>query len=130
MTPIAVAQSAGHAIPDMVIDYAKLDDLRASLGGAALGALIDMMLHDIPPRVGVIMAALAASQPRLAASQAHALRGAASGVGAQGLADACRAIERLDHAGPSPLRFAWIAEQACTGLQRIRDQLSTSTSSD
>lgn len=130
MTPIAVAQSGSHAIGDVVLDHAKLDDLRTALGSAALGALLDMMLQDIPPRVGVILTALAASQPRLAANQAHALRGAASGIGAQGLAEACRAIERLDHAGPSPLRFAWIAEQACAGLRRVRDQLSASTSSD
>ena len=130
MTPLAIAQSGRHVFVDVALDYDKLEDLRSSIGGAALGALLDLMLQDIPPRVGVILTALASSQPRLAASQAHALRGAASGIGAQGLADACRAIERLDHAGPSPMRFAWIAEQACAGLRRVRDQVSTSTSSD
>ena len=130
MTPLAIAQSGRHVFVDVALDYDKLEDLRSSIGSAALGVLLDLMLQDIPPRVGVILTALASSQPRLAASQAHALRGAASGIGAQGLAEACRAIERLDHAGPSPMRFAWIAEQACTGLRRVRDQLSTSTSSD
>ena len=127
MTPATLTPTARPPLVDIVLDQEKLADLRTSLGDAALCTLIDLMLHDIPPRVKLILSAMAASQPRLASRQAHALRGAASGVGACALADACSAIERLDHSAPSPLRFAWIAEQACDALRRLRDQLSTSS---
>lgn len=127
MTPATRPLTARPPIVDVVIDEDKLADLRASLGGAALGMLIDLMLQDIPPRVKLILSAMVASQPRLASRQAHALRGAASGIGACALADACSAIERLDPWAPSPVRFAWIAGQACDALRQRRDQLSTSS---
>ncbi|MBA3878864.1 MAG: hypothetical protein C0500_04020 [Sphingobium sp.] len=127
MTPATFVPAARPPLVDIVLDEEKLADLRASLGDAALRTLIDLMLQDIPPRVKSILSAMAASQPRLASRQAHALRGAASGVGAVALAGACSAIEQLDPLAPSPLRLAWIAEQACDALRRLRDQLSTSS---
>jgi len=127
MTPATLPSTSTPPFVDIILDESKLADLRASLGDAALRTLIDLMLQDIPPRVRAIASAMATSQPRLASRQAHALRGAASGVGAVALAGACSAIEQLDPLAPSPMRLGWIAEQACDALRRLRDQLSTSS---
>lgn len=109
-----------------MLDRDHLRDLRGTLGDSAVASLIDMMLRDIPARASTVIAAIAASENALAAREAHALRGAASGIGARRLAEACRAIERAEGplVGPG---FRKIAESSCAALRRLRDQLTRSS---
>lgn len=113
-------------LPRAMLDRDQLRDLRGTLGDPAVASLIDMMLRDIPTRVATVIAALAASESGLAAREAHALRGAASGIGARRLADACRAIEHAD-CPVAGRALRKIARSSCAALRRLRNQLTTSS---
>jgi CheY-like chemotaxis protein len=78
-----------HAGAAGVLDQARLDLLR-SLPGPSGGALLDVVVEafaaDAPQRLSTLRAAVDAGDPALAASAAHALKGAAGNLGATAVA--------------------------------------------
>jgi HPt (histidine-containing phosphotransfer) domain-containing protein len=65
--------------------------------------VIALFVADAPVRMGDINAALQASDSAALSRAAHALKGAASNVGAQALTDACFALEQSCLQGQWPL---------------------------
>lgn len=118
-----------QGLADAWIDRDHLADLRAALGASEVARLIDLMLSDITRRSTDIIIALRNADEAGAARQAHALRGAAAGIGAYRLVEACREIEtsRLDAAADQAKRLAEAARRSCTALRRVRTQLVTSS---
>ena len=92
-----------------VLDQARIVDLRAAVGAEQADTLLAMMERDIAERSKTIVTALASGDMTTALSQAHALRGAADGIGALELARLCHGIEREGIRDGGPIAACAIA---------------------
>lgn len=107
------------------LDMARLADLRAAVGHAQADTLLAMMATDIVERTSRIAALLEEEDFARAVTQAHALRGAADGIGALNLAEQCRAIEHQIERTAGPLSACATATVAA--IERARRQTATSS---
>ncbi len=112
-----------------LLDVARIADLRMTLGERQADTLLAMMERDIAERTKVIVTALAAGDTATALTQAHALRGAADGVGALELARLCHRIEREGQTDGGPIAACAIATIDAIAQARIpsRDQAAISS---
>jgi DNA-binding response OmpR family regulator len=108
-----------------LIDKARLADLRAAVGYAQANTLLAMMATDIVERTNRIAALLAEQDFPRAVTQAHALRGAADGIGALDLAQQCREIERQAERSAGPITACATATVAA--IEQVRRQAATSS---
>lgn len=77
--------------------------------------VIRLYLDDYPARIEAIWAAIEVRDAGRLRSEAHALKGSASALSAQRVADAARALEALGEAGnfdPASHRFAALVAEA------------------
>ena len=103
---------AGAARP--ALDLARM---RERLGDdeALVADVIRLFLDDYPMRLDAIAAAIQARDPVRLRRAAHALKGSASALSAQGVAEAARALEAIGEAGDLALadhRFAALVAEA------------------
>lgn len=102
----------------ILLDLARLADLRSAVGPADADLLLAMMETDIAARIERIVAALAAGDRAHALRQAHALRGGADGIGAIDLARHCEAIERERETDSGPIAASAAATIAAIAQAR------------
>jgi HPt (histidine-containing phosphotransfer) domain-containing protein len=69
--------------------FKEFDDEDLSMTREVMG----LFIQDAPMRAGDIHASLATTDPALLSLRAHALKGAASNVGASALSEACSVLE-------------------------------------
>ena len=125
----AGATGAGEAILDQrtLSELAALDEP----GKPSLRSRLIRQYLDETPRAIAEVRTLVESGDRAAASRrAHRLAGASASVGASGLADACRAIERALSAGEEgdatiPLRLDAMYAATREALSRILDRIES-----
>ena len=83
-----------------MLDQAALDNIRAvDDDGSVLAEVIQMYLDEAPGHVAGLQAALAAKDGAALARNAHALKSASFNVGAKGIGELCRKIEKQGKAG-------------------------------
>ncbi len=78
--------------------FKEFDDDERSMTREVMG----LFIHDAPERRNDITASLATTDPALLSLRAHALKGAASNVGAVALSDACSELEQACKTGGWP----------------------------
>jgi DNA-binding response OmpR family regulator len=120
-----LATAAGSSDMGTLIDLARLADLRAAVGHAQADTLLAMMTTDIAERTSRIAALLADGDIAQAIKQAHALRGAADGIGALDLVHHCRAIEQQTERGSE--QIAACATATIAAIAQARGQAVTSS---
>ncbi len=88
----SVTQPAQELLMDWsrLEQFAEFDDEERSMTREVVG----LFVHDAPARRGDITASLATTDSALLSLRAHALKGAASNVGATALSDACSELEQ------------------------------------
>jgi signal transduction histidine kinase/DNA-binding response OmpR family regulator len=92
------------ATPVQLMDWSRLeqfkefDDDERTMTREVMG----LFVHDAPERCKDIVASLATTDPALLSLRAHALKGAASNVGAMALSDACSVLEQACKTGVWP----------------------------
>lgn len=107
------------AVPsDLLVDPARLADLRDAVGEDDANRLLAMMLSDIGTRTTEIAAALARGDAPRAVQEAHALRGACDGIGANDLARLCLAVERSETTSSEKLQACAVRTMA--EIERMR----------
>ena len=83
-----------------VLDEARLAELaEADDDGSLIADMIKLYLADVAPRIAAMRAAHKAGDPKALALAAHALKGAASNMGANRLSDTCKIIETAGQNG-------------------------------
>jgi signal transduction histidine kinase/DNA-binding response OmpR family regulator len=94
-TQTAPENFAAHAMPDVLIDWSHLDQFKEfdDAERSMTREVVSLFLQDAPLRRDDISASLATTDPALLSLRAHALKGAASNVGAVALSDACSVLE-------------------------------------
>ncbi|WP_353205339.1 response regulator [Sphingomonas sp.] len=112
-----------------LLDEARIADLRAVVGGRQADTLLAMMERDIAERTKVIITALAERDTATALKQAHALRGAADGVGALELARQCHRIEREGQTDSAPIAACAIATIDAIAQARVTSRNQATRSS-
>lgn len=104
------------------MDFARLEEFREFDDDelSMTKGVIDVFLADGPSRVEAVIAAIASGDCSALSSAAHALKGAASNVGASGLQQQCSQLEHVAKAGELPsdgalqsaqLRALWAATE-------------------
>ncbi|HVK58111.1 MAG TPA: response regulator, partial [Candidatus Kapabacteria bacterium] len=91
--------------PGEIIDMQTLQgvrDLRTPGEPDPLSELIDLFLHDTPPRLTKIMDAFKAGNPLELERATHALKGSASNLGAKCLSAACAEVMTIAREGRLP----------------------------
>ena len=123
-----LAAAASHPRARL-LDLARIADLRAAVGEQQADTLLAMMERDIAKRTQMIVTALEAGDSATALTQAHALRGAAEGVGALELARLCDGIEREGQKDGGPIAACAIATTDAIAQARVpsRDQATVSS---
>ena len=88
------------AARDTVLDRAALDNIRSlDDDGGVLHDVIQIYLDELPGQLANLKASLAASDDRALGLNAHALKSASFNVGAKGVGELCRRIERQAKSG-------------------------------
>src|SRR4051794_2568828 len=96
-----------------VLDRARLDSLRAGVGGDAIVArILDTFIARGDETVAAIATAAGAGDAAGVAGGAHSLRGSAATIGAAALADIAGGLEELGRGGRTP---------APGDVERLRD---------
>jgi HPt (histidine-containing phosphotransfer) domain-containing protein len=94
----AAARAGGAR--DTVLDRAALDNIRSlDDDGGVLNDVIQIYLDELPGQLSSLKAALAAGDERALGLNAHALKSASFNVGAKGVGELCRRIERQAKSG-------------------------------
>lgn len=107
------------------IDPERLIDLRTAVGVVQADTLLAMMENDIAERAQRIVRLLAAGDTARAVTEAHALRGAADGIGASALAHHCRAIEQQGERSGAAITAC--ASATIAAIAAARAQAATSS---
>ncbi len=95
-----VAATSPPPATEPVLDSAALDNIRSlDDDGAVLGEVIQMYLDEAPGHLGALREALVAGDAEGLGRVAHALKSASFNVGAMGLGEICRRVERQGRAG-------------------------------
>ncbi len=108
-----------------VVDTKTLDalrDLQTATDGDFLNEIIDLFIKETPHRLSAIKGALANSNARLLAQQAHALKGSTVQLGATRMTDLCEILEeqgRNESIGAAP----GVAETLEEEFQRVCEVL-------
>jgi CheY-like chemotaxis protein len=89
----------GH---DSVLDKAALDNIRSLDDGDVLTEVIQIYLDELPSHMDGIRGALAQTDTRALALHAHALKSASFNVGAKGVGELCKRLERQAKDGATP----------------------------
>lgn len=112
-----------------LLDEARVAELRLALGERQADILLAMMERDIAERSQMIVTALTSGDTATALTQAHALRGAAEGIGATELGHLCHQIEREGQRDGTPIAACATATVKAIVLARVasRDQAATSS---
>jgi signal transduction histidine kinase/DNA-binding response OmpR family regulator len=114
-------KTASEPVQDPIMDWSRLeqfkefDDDERTMTREVMG----LFVQDAPQRRNDILASLGTTDPALLSLRAHALKGAASNVGATALSNACSALEHACKTGVWP-------EDAATQIARI-DSLTNQT---
>jgi len=97
----AVAAPAADTTPrDSVLDQAALNNIRAvDDDGSVLVEVIQMYLDEVPQHMADMKAALSARDGPALARSAHALKSASFNVGAKGIGELCRRLEKQGKGG-------------------------------
>ena len=112
-----------------LLSEARVADLHATIGSDQADALLAMMERDIAERTKAIVTALDTDDRAAALTQAHALRGAADGIGALDLARQCHAIEREGQRHSGPIAACAVATISAISRARAGPKGQPSTSS-
>ena len=87
------------------IDFSRLEEMAGiDDDGGLVEQIISMFVHSVPGRLAALHAARTAGDGHALTHAAHALKGSASNIGANQLAEICGVIEQ--HAGSGPLHSA------------------------
>jgi HPt (histidine-containing phosphotransfer) domain-containing protein len=102
--PAAQEAPAGLAPQAELIDWSRLEQFREfdDEDLSMTREVVQLFITEMPQRTGDIHGALAACDSAVLSRAAHALKGAASNVGAQALSDACAALEQSCQQGQWP----------------------------
>lgn len=123
--PTPHASEAAAARPE-VLDPATLEQLLALDDGALglLGEMAQIFQDDTPPRLAALERGLARQRRDEVGDTAHAIKGAASTMGASRLRVTAQALESLARLGEGPLEGQELLErlkaefqEACAALQ-------------
>ncbi|CDS51818.1 hypothetical protein [Polaromonas sp. CG9_12] len=126
IAPVTQDASAGLKPEPLLIDWSRLEQFR-EFDDEDLSITREVMMlfiTEMPQRTDDIRRALAACDGAVLSQAAHALKGAASNVGAQSLSDACAALEHACLQGLWPAdaalqvaRLMALAERSCQSLE-------------
>ncbi|MBG6072971.1 MULTISPECIES: response regulator [unclassified Polaromonas] len=126
IAPVTQDASAGLEPEPLLIDWSRLEQFR-EFDDEDLSMTREVMMlfiTEMPQRTDDIRRALAACDSAVLSQAAHALKGAASNVGAQSLSDACAALEHACLQGLWPAdaalqvaRLLVLAERSCQSLE-------------
>ena len=98
--PATPDSSARAVARDTVLDRAALENIRSlDDDGGVLNDVIQIYLDELPGQLSNLKAALAARDDRALGLSAHALKSASFNVGAKGVGELCRRIERQAKSG-------------------------------
>lgn len=114
----AAASASASGTDAVLLDVARLADVRAAAGPDQTDRLLARMESDIAERTRAIVTALATGDRAAAGVAAHGLRGAADGIGALDLARHCHAIEREGETDGAPLSACAAATVAAIAQAR------------
>jgi len=109
------------APPANLIEAASGDD-------AFITELIDIFTMDAETRIGQVREALATSDSRKIQAAAHSIKGSASQVGADALADVCQELE-LASTLPGMLNIAGLVSRVEFLFEEIRHAMASYSSS-
>ncbi|OFV89333.1 MAG: hypothetical protein A3J75_01305 [Acidobacteria bacterium RBG_16_68_9] len=105
-TPQGVAPTAAGADVKSVLDdplddevLAMLRELPGEEDDSLLNELIDLYVHDVPPRLDEIRRAVGAGDAKTVTFVAHSLKGSSANIGAPHMADLCSQLEQQGRAG-------------------------------
>jgi HPt (histidine-containing phosphotransfer) domain-containing protein len=90
-------QRSAPAIDDVFLKRLRI--IEGRVGFDLVLQLIDLLISDTPKRLRVLEAAVASAQADEVCSTAHAIKGSASALGADTLAEKCYALEKLGRSG-------------------------------
>ncbi len=91
---------AEQPVRDSTLDQAALDNIRAvDDDGSVLAEVIQMYLDEVPQHMGEMRAALAQRDGAALGRSAHALKSASFNVGAKGVGELCRRLEKQGKSG-------------------------------
>ena len=123
----SVPATAGGDSEPLLMDWSRLEEFKEfdDEEGTMTREVLALFTRETPQRIDDIREALAASDSAALSRTAHAVKGAASNVGAQALSDACGALEQACRQGQWPinagLQVAQIVELAAKTRQALND---------
>lgn len=88
----------------------ELVQLGQETGAEMIIELLAIFQEDSALRLKTLRAAVEEGEPGCIRSQAHSLKGSAAQVGATGMAESCREMERLAQGGSKPDQLALLSE--------------------
>jgi HPt (histidine-containing phosphotransfer) domain-containing protein len=100
------------SVTDVVAIPLDLEDGLARAGGELefYRELLDLLLEDVPPRIGELRSAIGAGDPERVARTAHAIKGAAANLSAHPLRDAAYKLEMKGREGRAAGLEPFVAE--------------------
>lgn len=123
--PCGEPGAADSAPEPMLMDWSRIEEFKEfdDEEGSMTREVLALFISEMPQRIDDIREALSASDSAALSRTAHAVKGAASNVGAQALSDACCALEQACLQGQWPadasVQVARIAELAAKTRQAL-----------
>ena len=118
------AADAAGGPEDSPVSGERLAMLGGVAGGSSLVAeLVGLFVDDVPPRLDLIRNAVRSEDPEALQRPAHSLKGSASTLGAEGMAELCRQLEALGKTGDWP-RAASVVASLETEFERVKRALA------
>lgn len=123
---VRVEAQKGTEASQVLMDWSRLDQFREFDDDerSMTREVIALFASDCPQRLDDIRTALAASDSAALSRAAHALKGAASNVGAQALSDACFTLEQACLQGQWPADAAQQVALLCELADQTRQALT------
>ncbi len=101
--PKATLPALPQATQGQILDQARLDEMAEyDEDGSLIARMSELYLADVSPRINAMHAAHANGDAQALAQAAHALKGAASNMGAERLSAICTVIETAGQTGQLP----------------------------
>lgn len=106
----------------------ELQELKHSAGNSLFDEMVELFLTETPRRFKELRAAIDASDHEAAQRAAHAQKGASANLGAEGMADLCRELEKTAGDTAEALRLFALLEQEFVRVEKyFRSSLHATT---
>jgi HPt (histidine-containing phosphotransfer) domain-containing protein len=96
----------------------ELQELKHSAGHSLFDEMVELFLTETPRRLKELRAAIAAGELETIHRAAHAQKGASANLGAEGMADLCRELEKTTGDKVEALRLFALLEQEFVRVEK------------